>query len=145
MGTWSKPGWPNGVGSPLSRSVATSTSLRLSCLKSLVRPGAENCRRSCTSIIRLEKMPAGSARLSRSTAASSERRLTKYCHDASAASMGMDTMRRAISLQAGRTSSEGLNTSWEAPTFSMNDAQISRGVSPLARPATMNPPADTPT
>ena len=32
-----------------------------------------------------------------------------------------------------------------APSFSMNAAHSSRGVMPLARPAAMKPPADTPT
>jgi hypothetical protein len=32
-----------------------------------------------------------------------------------------------------------------APVFSMNEAQSSRGVMPLARPAAMKLPAETPT
>ena len=75
MGTWSQPGWPKGAVWPLSRSVATSTRRRSSCLKSLLRPGADSTRRICASSAALLNRPAGSARPRRSSVASIERRL----------------------------------------------------------------------
>ena len=78
IGTSSRPGSPKGTASPLSRSVATSTSLRLSWRKSLLRPGSlkMRARRSC--IAWPLKRPVGSARPRRSKAAMRERRLMKY-------------------------------------------------------------------
>ncbi len=145
IGTWSQPGRPNGAVSPLSRSVATSTSLCGSWRKSLLRPGALNSRRTCSSSGAWLKMPVGRARPSRSSADSSEPRRSSQCTPACATRPGNAAARRANSPHAGRTNSAGSTMSWRWPSLQMKAAHICRGVMPLARPAAMKPPAETPT
>jgi hypothetical protein len=53
--------------------------------------------------------------------------------------------RRAYSAIAGRMKIEGGTMSSRGPSFSMNEVHSCRGVMPLASPAAMKPPADTPT
>ena len=52
--------------------------------------------------------------------------------------------RRAYSLYAGTMSQDGSNTSWPGALSSMKAVDSSRGDMPLASPAAMKPPADTP-
>jgi hypothetical protein len=70
----------------------------------------------------------------------------KYCQAACALRRGSEAARLKYSPQAGCISSEGLNRSAaESASFSMKAAHSSRGVMPLASPAAMKLPAETPT
>ena len=131
IGTWSQPGWPKGAASPLSRSVATSTSLRRSSRKSLLRPGARTGARSLRfQLPRCENSPVGSARPRRSSADSSERALAtrsapQRLRGQAAAAW---PARRANSPQAGRMQpAPDRRCRRAAPSFSMKArAQLAR-------------------
>jgi hypothetical protein len=127
MGTWSQPGWPNGAVAPVSRSVATSTSLWRRRRKSLLRPGADSMRRIWASSGACVNSPVGKARPSRSSAASTERRSKAYCSAACATRPGSMAARRANSASAGRMNSEGRTMSSRGPgVLDEGRAQLAR-------------------
>ena len=108
-------------------------------------PGAENMVRRCASIGALLNTPVASARPSRSITSTPEAVPSATRQAASATSLGSILARRAYSTHAGCTKIDGWIGSSSPPSFSMNAVHIWRGVMPLARPAAMKPPAETPT